>query len=54
MVSSKTEVAKKNRTFTMAEVERLMNEELERVAQEDWACYVQKICKRKVLQRKRV
>jgi hypothetical protein len=33
----KWEVAKKNKITTMAEVERLMNEELDRVAQEDWA-----------------
>jgi hypothetical protein len=33
----KREVAKKNKTFTMAEVERLTNEELARVTQEDWA-----------------
>jgi transposase len=31
----KREVAKKNKTFTMAEVERLTNEELDRVTQED-------------------
>jgi hypothetical protein len=36
----KREVAKENKTLTMAEVERLMNEELDRVTQEDWACCV--------------
>jgi hypothetical protein len=37
--SSKTRSRKKkkNKTFTMAEVERLTNEELARVTQEDWA-----------------
>jgi hypothetical protein len=38
--SSKTGSRKENKTLTMAEVERLMNEELGRVTQEDWACYV--------------
>jgi hypothetical protein len=34
------EVAKKNKTFTVAEVERLVNIELDRVVQEDWASCV--------------
>jgi hypothetical protein len=33
----KREVAKKNKTFAMAEVGRLTNEELDRATQEDWA-----------------
>jgi hypothetical protein len=36
----KRQVAKKNKTFTMAEVERLTNEELYRVTQEYWASCV--------------
>jgi hypothetical protein len=36
----KQEVAKKNKTFSMAEVERLMNKELDWVTEEDWASCV--------------
>jgi hypothetical protein len=36
MFSGKTEVTKKNKTFTMAEVKRLINNELDIMTQEDW------------------
>jgi hypothetical protein len=50
----KREVAKKNETFAMAEVERLTNEELDRITQEDGlpSQDMQKNCRRKILQKK--